>query len=75
MKKILSREEIRSQGEVLLTNIIIDPSDTTLPRPLGVVAKKRNPSPRELMKLERTKRAGGLVDDSVELDRDVDLAA
>ena len=43
---------------------LVDPADANLPRPPGHPEKKRPVNWREKWRLERTREAGGLIDDN-----------
>jgi hypothetical protein len=65
VKRIPTRLEVQSQGPVNLELLLLNADDRSLPKPRGKTEKPKTPSPRELARLERTKQAGGLVDDNV----------
>jgi hypothetical protein len=63
-KCILTAEEIRRQPPVELIPLVLDPDDPSLPPARGeAFAIKHEPTAYETRRLDRTKRAGGLIDD------------
>jgi len=55
-------DDHEAQEPVDLKAEILDPSDPSLPKPSGTIGREKEPSLKELDKLQLTERAGGLVD-------------